>query len=167
MRIQRVQITNFRSFERLDLELAGQSLFVIGENAGGKTSLLTGIVRALGRDLHFRRPDFRDPSVPVELTVTIDHLSIEQRKLLADHAEFPPGQPPRLTTQARAIWDESQEEADVEHLFPKQMRKSRLEEREAIAPLWLGARRSSCVNPPCRTWLCEREAVSPNSHGGR
>jgi predicted ATPase len=143
LKVQRVEISNFRSFDFLDLAVGGSSLFLIGENAGGKTSLLTGIARALGRDLHFGRPDFRDPKLAVEITVTLDELSKEQRKLLGDHAEFPPGNPPTLRVQARAIWNEDQEEADVEHVFPKSQRKSRRDERDCIAPVWLPAERDA------------------------
>ncbi len=46
MKIQRVELHNFRSFAHFDLDLGGRSVFVIGENGGGKTSLLTAVARA-------------------------------------------------------------------------------------------------------------------------
>jgi predicted ATP-dependent endonuclease of OLD family len=52
MRIRRIEIRNFRSFRQFELDLDGESIFVIGENAGGKTSLLTAVARAFGRDLN-------------------------------------------------------------------------------------------------------------------
>lgn len=55
MKIHRVDILNFRSFSSFELELAGRSVLIIGENAGGKTSLLTAITRALGQELSFSK----------------------------------------------------------------------------------------------------------------
>src|SRR6266545_7780619 len=43
MEISRIEIRNFRSFRQFELNLDGESMFVIGENAGGKTSLLTAV----------------------------------------------------------------------------------------------------------------------------
>jgi predicted ATP-dependent endonuclease of OLD family len=55
VKIERLVIRNFRGFDNFALDVGGRSLFLIGENAGGKSSLLTAIVRALGRDLSFTR----------------------------------------------------------------------------------------------------------------
>ncbi len=43
MRLKRLSLTNFRSFTRLDVELPGRILLLIGDNAQGKTSLLEAI----------------------------------------------------------------------------------------------------------------------------
>jgi predicted ATP-dependent endonuclease of OLD family len=38
MRIRRIEIRNFRSFRQFELDLNGESMFVIGENAGAVSS---------------------------------------------------------------------------------------------------------------------------------
>lgn len=43
MRLKRLSLTNFRSFTRLDVDLPGRILLLIGDNAQGKTSLLEAI----------------------------------------------------------------------------------------------------------------------------
>ena len=43
MRLKRLSLTNFRSFTRLDVELPGRILLLLGDNAQGKTSLLEAI----------------------------------------------------------------------------------------------------------------------------
>ena len=46
MIIESIEITNFRSLSRF-LQLNGKSLFLVSENATGKTSLLVAITKAL------------------------------------------------------------------------------------------------------------------------
>jgi DNA replication and repair protein RecF len=43
LRLKRLSLTNFRSFTRLDVELPGRILLLLGDNAQGKTSLLEAI----------------------------------------------------------------------------------------------------------------------------
>lgn len=43
MRLKRLSLTNFRSFTRLDVDLPGRILLLLGDNAQGKTSLLEAI----------------------------------------------------------------------------------------------------------------------------
>jgi predicted ATP-dependent endonuclease of OLD family len=65
MKISRTEIRNFRSIRRFELELDGESMFVIGENAG-ETSLLTAVARAFGSDPSFRAEDFADARLALE-----------------------------------------------------------------------------------------------------
>jgi predicted ATP-binding protein involved in virulence len=105
MRIAQVEIANFRGFQNFRLNLDGRSVLVIGENAGGKTALLTAIARGLGRDVHFRRPDFHDVTRPLEITITLDGLTAPQRSVFGNHVDYVSGGEPALRTQARAVWD--------------------------------------------------------------
>lgn len=141
MRLQRLEITNFRGFDAFDLPVNGASLFLIGENAGGKTSLLTAIARALGRERSFTRADFRDLQAPIEITATLDGLDAPQRAVLGNHVDFVHGASARLRLQARAVWDAAVEDAETEHLFSKSGNRSSRAEREAIPVLWLPAAR--------------------------
>jgi predicted ATP-dependent endonuclease of OLD family len=84
MRMHRVEFRNFRSFTSFGLDLDGRSMWVIGENAGGKTSLLTGIARALGRDLAFPSADFADLQQPIDLRVTLTDLDAGQRAVFGN-----------------------------------------------------------------------------------
>lgn len=61
MKLDYVRIRNFRGFAEAELDLRGATRYLIAQNAGGKTSLLTAIARALGRDLSFSITDFADP----------------------------------------------------------------------------------------------------------
>ena len=68
MRVEHVRATDFRCYDRLDCELGGEVLAIVGRNGAGKTSLLeavhfarAGVVAAhLGR--RARRPHRRRPS---------------------------------------------------------------------------------------------------------
>jgi predicted ATP-dependent endonuclease of OLD family len=124
MRIHRVEILNFRSFVTFELELAGRSVLVIGENAGGKTSLLTAIARALGRDLSFSKADFADPTLAIQLRVTLTDLDTPHRAMFGNHVDFGAGGP-SLVVETRAIWNAAAEEAEVEHRYPRTEQRSR------------------------------------------
>ena len=140
MKILRVSIQNFRSFQQLDLPLGGQSVYVIGENASGKTSLLTAIARALGRDLSFAGTDFRDIQQPIEIQVTLQDFAVPQRALFGDYIHF--GTPATLTVGVRAIWDPAAENAEVEHWYPGHAgSRSKKREREGLSVQWLGSAR--------------------------
>jgi predicted ATPase len=144
VRIQRVRFRNFRSFTTFDVELVTQIAFVIGENAGGKTSLLTGIARALARDLsNFTKADFADSAQPIELGVTVTDLNDEQQAIFGNYVQFGGGLP-TLELEARAVWNAAAEEVDVEHGYPRQPgSRSRREERDAIPLQWLAAGRDA------------------------
>jgi len=86
MKIERLVIRNFRGFDNFALDLGGRSHFLIGQNAGGKSSLLTAIVRALGRDLSFTRADFRDTGQPIEIEVALSDFTVPERGLRRLHS---------------------------------------------------------------------------------
>src|SRR5665213_1559419 len=115
MKIERVRIRNFRAFEDVELELRGASRFIIAPNAGGKTSLLTAIARALGRDLSFSAADFADRSQEILVQVTLSDLDSRQRSVLGNNVDFTPGRPATVTMQVRSTWNEASETADTEH----------------------------------------------------
>ena len=142
MKIQSVSVRNFRSLEGFDLQVNGESVFVIGENAGGKTSLLTAVARALGRDRNFTRADFRDLDKPVDIEVTLTEFDKPQRGLYGNYIEF--GPVPELAIGVRAIWDADAEEAAVEHWYPRHVgSRSKREEREGVPLQWLPSGRDA------------------------
>ncbi len=67
MKLQRIRIQNFRAFEDFTLDLAGESLFLVGENGCGKSTLLTAIARSLGVHDGFLESDFGDSAKPIEI----------------------------------------------------------------------------------------------------
>jgi len=141
MRIRRIEIRNFRVFRDFAVDLAGESVFVIGENAGGKTSLLIAVGRALGADLNFRVEDFTDPLQPIEVVLTLSDLSREQAATFGNYADFATA-PPTLQVATRAVWDASAEQADVEHFYPRVVgSRSRRDERDALTWQWVPAAR--------------------------
>lgn len=142
MKVSRVEIENFRSFQSFALDLAGESVFIIGENAGGKTSLLTAVARALGRDLTFTAADFADRAQPIRLEVLLTDLDPAQSSTFGNYADFA-ATPPSLRIAVRAIWDSAAEEADVEHYFPRppSAPRSKRDEREALTWQWLPSAR--------------------------
>jgi predicted ATPase len=136
LKIERLVIRNFRGFDNFALDVGGRSLFLIGENAGGKSSLLTAIVRALGRDLNFTRADFRDTQQPIEIEVSLSDFTVPERGLYGDYIRF--GPPAMLVVGVRAIWNVAAEEADYEHHYPLHAGShSRREEREGFPMQWL------------------------------
>jgi hypothetical protein len=115
--LENVTIKNFRSYSaQATIPVAGESLFVIAENAGGKTALLTGIARALGRDVGFDLPDFADVEEPLEIAVTLSSLGAQASAEFADAIDF--GAQPTLAVGVRAVWNEDTERADVILGFP-------------------------------------------------
>jgi len=141
MQINRIEIRNFRSFRQFELDLNGESVFIIGENGGGKTSLLTAVARAFGRDLNFRAEDFADRQQAIEVEVRLGSLSQAQSAVFGQHADFDTN-PPTLRIATRAIWDPAAEEAEVEHHYPRNVgSRSRREEREALTWQWLPSAR--------------------------
>jgi hypothetical protein len=137
MKIDRVKIKNFRGFRDVELELAGESRFLIAPNAGGKTSLLTAIARALGRDLAFTAADFADRTEEILIQVTVSDLDAGQRSALGNYVDFTPGRPPTVTLQVRSTWNDSSEAADTEHGYTRPGSRSRRDERDAISLQWL------------------------------
>jgi predicted ATPase len=146
VKIERLVIRNFRGFDNFALDVDGRSLFLIGENAGGKSSLLTAIVRGLGRDLSFTRADFRDTQQPIEIEVSLSDFTVDQRGLYGDYIRF--GPPAMLVVGVRAIWNDAAEEVETDHYYPLHAGShSRREEREDFPMQWLPSwrdRRGCC-----------------------
>src|SRR5712692_267629 len=136
MRITRVSIENFRCFDRFTIDLAGESRLLIGENAIGKSSLITGIARALGRERGFQQSDFLDLARGIDIRVTLTGLGTNQLGTFAEAADF--GANTSLTVGVMVIWDPDTEECDVTHGYPtKAWKQSNRIEREAIDVYWI------------------------------
>lgn len=141
MKVRRLEVRNFRSLTNFDLDLNGETIFVIGENGGGKSSLLTALARSMGRDLGITRADFADPALPIEIRIVLADLDASQQGVFASYANFGAGVP-TLTLETFAVWDATTEEAETEHRYPTQRgTRTRKEEREAIPLQWLPANR--------------------------
>lgn len=136
MRITGVSVENFRCFEKFVLDLAGQSRLLVGENAIGKSALITAIARGLGKERTFHRNDFLDLTKTIEIRVTVTELDAAQLGMFHDAADF--GATTTLTLGVVAAWDEDTEECAVTHGYPtKAWKPSKQPEREAIDIDWI------------------------------
>lgn len=136
MRILRVVIENFRCLNKFSLDVAGESRFLIGENAIGKSSLLAAIARALGKERGFQRTDFHDLSKAIDIQVTLGSLSKAELAVFPEAVDF--AKPATLTVGAQAIWDPDSEECEATHGYPtKGWKKSKPPERDAINVHWV------------------------------
>lgn len=137
MRIGPVSIANFRSFEGLTVDLEQASRFLIGENAIGKSSFVTAIARALGKDTRgFQRDDFRSLEQAIEIRVTLGNLDAAQRGVFAEAADF--GPTTSLTVGVLVTWDPDTEELEIIHGYPtKNWKQSSKAEREAMDVYWI------------------------------
>jgi len=137
MIIDSIHVTNFRCFEVFTLKLDGKSVFLVSENAAGKTSLLLAIAKALGKDKSASLADFRDPHAPVEIVVTLSGFE------RADQGAFPKelsfaGSKPSLRIGFRAEWSANEEEATTLCGFPDHgWRVASREQRDALRLIWL------------------------------
>jgi predicted ATP-dependent endonuclease of OLD family len=61
VKLTKIEISNFRCLVDFILDIDGQSIFLVGVNASGKSSLLNAIVKGLGQDRAFAFEDFHDP----------------------------------------------------------------------------------------------------------
>ena len=136
MKIQRIEIANFRCFVNFSLDIGGSSIFVIGENGCGKSSLLLAVIKGLGVDQNFTFEDFGDTGLPIEIILTITDFDTEQTGILSEHIYF--GTPNRLTVGVRATWDTAREACEVVHGYPASpWKRSTREERESLRVIWL------------------------------
>lgn len=136
MKIQSCSIKNFRSFADFALDLRGTSAVLIGENAIGKTTLLSCLARALGYSFAFQKRDFRDLEQPIEIEVVLADLDTGQQGTFCERMEFTG--PPSLTVGVRAVWDTDAEEVDAVHGYPRhEWRRSSREERDALRFQWI------------------------------
>lgn len=140
MRITSVTIENFRTLDAFALDFEGESRYLVGENAIGKSSLITAIARALGRDRTFERADFLDLTRPVDIRVTLTDLDERQLGVFADVADF--GAAPTVTMGVMALWDPDEEEIEVTHGYPTKLwQLSKRSEREAVELYWISDNR--------------------------
>jgi predicted ATPase len=139
MRITGVSVENFRCFEKFAIDLKGESRFLIGENAIGKSSLMTAMARALGKERTFQRTDFLDLKKAIDIRVAIRDLDGAQLGVFPHAADFGAGgAPTTLTVGVRVAWDPDAEECEIEHGYPtKNWIKSKPVEREAIDVHWI------------------------------
>ncbi|WP_298328871.1 DNA replication/repair protein RecF [Asticcacaulis sp.] len=121
-RIHALSLTDFRGYDRLDVDLAGRSLYLFGPNGAGKTNFLEaisvlnpgrGLRGAAVSDLGRRLPQEargRAWGVSVELKSTEDDIrigtgsdprSLEKRLVRIDQQTVPAG---RLLDHIRLVW---------------------------------------------------------------
>ena len=138
MRLERIELRNFRCYEDFALELGGQSVLVIGSNASGKTSLLAAIRSALnGGTLDVR--DLRDRSKPAELIATVSGIPAAAQGDFADAVDITTT-PPTVRVGLRAKWDVQEERLELTHGFPDAAwRGMRRSAREHLRVIWLPA----------------------------
>ena len=136
MKIQRIEIANFRCFVNFSFDIGGQSIFVIGENGCGKSSLLLAVIKGLGIDQNFTVEDFGDTSLPIEIILNVTDFDPGQMGILSEHIYF--GTPNSLTVGVRATWDTDREACEVVHGYPASpWKRSTREERESLRVIWL------------------------------
>jgi putative ATP-dependent endonuclease of the OLD family len=138
MKLETIELKNFRCFGSLTIPVGGTSLFIVSENAGGKSSLLTAVAKALGRDPFAAAADFDSLTDPFEVIVTLTGFEPADQATFPDELSFK-GKP-SLRVGMRAVWDAAEREADVRVGFPDHNWKklSRLQ-REALPLIWLPA----------------------------
>ncbi len=71
MRLQHLEISNFRRFEQFELDLGGESLTLVAANAGGKSSVLTATGWALAGARGLARADLLDPAEQLLIIATV------------------------------------------------------------------------------------------------
>src|SRR6478609_7151455 len=140
MQLTSISIRNFRCFSEFDLNLGGESVFLVGQNGAGKTTLLDAIQRTLrggSVDAH----DFRSLEEPLEIIVTITGISAADQSHFAEAMDFSQS-PPVLRVGFQAIWDEEEREPSWTHGFPDDgWKRIGRQAREALPVLVLPALR--------------------------
>lgn len=137
MRINSIEITNFRGFKAFSLVLEGTSAILVSENAAGKTSLLAAVAKALGKDRGVLREDFTDLALPIEIKVTL--LGFERSDQIRFPRELSFGGPtPSLCIGFKATWDAAEEDIESVCGFPDHgWKPASRAQREALPLLWL------------------------------
>jgi hypothetical protein len=116
MRLQHLEIGNFRCFEHFELALDGESLSLIAANAGGKSSVLRAIEWALSGARGLIRADLRDPAEQLLIIATVSEIASEHHGTFSDALRFQGD--PTLRIGIRAVWDEESEDLDIRWGFP-------------------------------------------------
>lgn len=165
MKLTRLTIQNLRCFTDLDLAINGQSLVLVSENAGGKTTLLQSVAWALGHAApSLTRADFIDDELPISIAVEITGLSPDQHAAFHDAVEFPSDRPMTLRVGLRVVWDSASEQVEAEHLLSARNRRSTREQRNLLRVFWLPAWRdpSRLLAPSARTSLLAQSMTGPD-----
>lgn len=137
MKIDSIQINNFRSFESFSLELEGQSVHLVSENGIGKSSLLGAIAKALGKDKNVGLADFRDAQAPIEITLQLSGFERADQSAFPKELNFS-GRTPSLRVGFRADWSANDEEVNTLCGFPDHGWKAATrEQRDALRLVWL------------------------------
>ncbi len=138
MQLDTIEITNFRCFTSLTVSLSGASIFVVGENASGKSALLAAIAKALGRDSAISLADFADAKQTIEIAATLSGFDPADQGVFPDELSFK-GKP-TLRIGLRAAWDPAERQADVTVGFPDlTWKRATREQKDALGLLWLPA----------------------------
>lgn len=142
MRLHKISVENFRCFASFQIELGGDSLYLIGENGSGKSALLSALARSLGAQEPFLESDFLDETKPILIVATLGDLTPADQALFSDWIRFDV-KPPLLEVGVRAEIDGASDVLDVVFGSPRNGWKKRAtrEQRSAMAPLWLAASR--------------------------
>lgn len=142
MRLDSIHVDNFRCFDGFTAVTGGGCLFVVGENASGKSSLLASIAKALGRDPTASVADFRDPLKPIEIVATLSGFDAVDQGVFPSELKF--HGKPTLRIGFRATWDPALEEAETCLGFPDLgWKKASREQREGLPVFWLPAWRDA------------------------
>jgi hypothetical protein len=140
MRLQHLEICNFRCFEQFELELGGESVTLVAANAGGKSSVLTATGWALAGARGLSRADLLDPAEQLLIIATVSAIAPEHHGTFHQALRFQ-GEP-TLRIGIRAVWDEETEELDVTWGFPDATwGRVPSRAREALPLLRLGSER--------------------------
>lgn len=78
MRIERIQISHFKSIDHLQINEIENSLILVGQNNTGKTTILDAI-RTVGGDYQLRSEDFSEDGSNIEIAVS---LAIEEEDFI-------------------------------------------------------------------------------------
>lgn len=116
MKIRRVSLTNFRCFSELTLDLNEESVYLVGSNAVGKTTILEAIQRAL-RGGSVSAQDFNALDVPLEIVVTLTGIAASDQSRFAEAIDFSET-PPVLRVGYQSVWSEEELEPESTHGFP-------------------------------------------------
>lgn len=141
MRIEQIQAKNFRSLVDFDLSIAGDSIVLVSENGAGKSSLIQGIAKALGKDRSAHPLDFTERSDPIEIVLTLTDFDRKDQSCFPKELSFV-GVKPKLRIGFRAVWDPSEENVDTTFGFPDDgWRRASKAQRDALGAVWLSASR--------------------------
>ncbi len=140
MRIESIEIRNFRGIQDLRLNIGGSSVVFVGENGAGKSSLIAAIARALGKVHQTSRADFGDRAQPLEIILSLSGFTRDDGAVFPSEISFQG--PPTLRIGFRATWDAEEHETDGTCGFPDQgWRRASRAQRDALAVVWLPGHR--------------------------